>query len=86
MTIRYVFSNSVPYTAQLSTNVLGTSNLKITTGENLQTSDIGSKKWKQDMNQLFGKFIKTSLLMNHILSSNQTWKQMPKQEAIDERY
>ena len=31
-------------------------------GKTLQTSDIGSKKWKQDMNQLFGKFIKTSLL------------------------
>ena len=62
MKIRYVFSHFVPYTAQLSSNVLGTSSLKITTWENLQTSDTGSKKWKQDTNQLFGKFIKTSLL------------------------
>ena len=38
------------------------------------------------MNQLFGKFIKTSLLMNHKLSSNQTWKQVHMQEAINERY
>ena len=39
------------------------------------------------MNQLFGKFIKTSLLkMNHKLSSTQTWKQMHMQEAINERY
>ena len=52
----------MPYMAQLSTNALGTSSLKITTGVTLQTSDVGSKKWKQDMNQLFGKFIKTSLL------------------------
>ena len=57
MKIRYVFGHFVPYMAQLST-----SSLKITTGENLQTSDIGSKKWKQDMNQLFSKFIKTFLL------------------------
>ena len=62
MKIRYVFSYFVPYTAQLSTNALGTSILKITTGVNLQTSYIEFKKWKQDMNQLFGKFIKTSLL------------------------
>ena len=62
MKICYVFGHFVPYMVQLSTNALGTSSLKITTGENLQTSDIGSKKWKQDMNQLFGKFIKTSLL------------------------
>ena len=62
MKIRYVSSHFVLYTAQISTNALGTSSLKITTGENLQTSDIGNKKWKQDMNQLFGKFIKTSLL------------------------
>ena len=62
MKIRYVSSHFVPYTAQLGTNALGTSSLKITTGENLQTSDIGSKEWKQGMNQLFGKFIKTSLL------------------------
>ena len=48
--------------AQLSTKALGTSSLKITTGENLQTSDIGSKKWKQDTNQIFGKCIKTFLL------------------------
>ena len=52
----------MPYTAHISTNALGTSSLKITNMENLQTSNIGSKKWKQDMNQLFGKFIKTSLL------------------------
>ena len=50
MKIRYVSSHFV------------TSSLKITTGENLQTSDIGSKQIKQGMNQLFGKFIKTSLL------------------------
>ena len=62
MKIRYISSNFVPYTAQLGTNALGTSSLNITSGENLQTSDIGSKKWKQGMNQLFGKFIKTSLL------------------------
>ena len=62
MKIRYVSSHFVPYTAQLGTNALGTSSLKITTGENLQTSDIRSKKWKRGMNQLFGKFIKTSLL------------------------
>ena len=61
MKSRYVFSHFMPYTAQVSTNALGTSSLKITNGENLQTSNI-SKKWKQDMNQLFGKFIKTSLL------------------------
>ena len=48
--IRYVSSHFVPYTAQLGTNTLSTSSLKITTGENLQTSDIGSKKWKQGMN------------------------------------
>ena len=58
----YVSSHFVPYTAQLGTNALGTRSLKITTRENPQTSDIGSKKWKQGVNQLFGKFIKTSLL------------------------
>ena len=84
MKIRYVFGHFVPYMAQLSTNALGTSSLKITVGENLQTSDNGSKKWKQDMNQLFGKFIKTSLLNG--LSGNQTGKQMHMQEAIDERF
>ena len=42
----YVSSHSVPYRVQLGTNALGTSSLKITTGENLQTSDIESKKWK----------------------------------------
>ena len=62
MKICYVSSHFVLYTAQLSTNALCTSSLKIATGENLQTSDIGSKKWKQDMNQFFGKFIKTSLI------------------------
>ena len=84
MKIRYVFGHFVPYMAQLSTNALGTSSLKITTGENLQTSDNGSKKWKQDINHFFGKFIKTSLLNE--LSSNQTGKQMHMQEAIDEHY
>ena len=47
MKIRYVFGYFVPYMAQLSTNALGTSSLKITTGENLQTSDTGCKKWKK---------------------------------------
>ena len=62
MKICYVSSHFVPYMAQLGINALGTSSLNVTSGENLQTSDIGSKKWKQGMNQLFGKFIKTSLL------------------------
>ena len=82
MKIRYVCSHFVLYTAQLSTNALGTSSLKITTGENLQTSDIGSKKWKQDSASLSKHLYK----MNHILISNQTWKQMHMQEAIAERY
>ena len=62
MKIRYVSCHFMLYTAQLSTDALGTSSLKITTGENLQTSDVRSKKWKQGMNQLSGKFIKKSLL------------------------
>ena len=83
MKIRYVFNHFVPYTAQLSTNALSTSSLKITTGENLQTSDIGSKKWKQDMNQLSASLLKQWTIN---VSSNQTWKQMHMQEAIDECY
>ena len=43
MKIRYISSHFVPYKAQLDTNALGTSSLKITSGENLQTSEMKTR-------------------------------------------